>query len=308
MVGLQALHLLRGEWSPFLWGSGYQTSVDAMVAAFVFLFTGPSPLGLMASSLAGHIVLTWLAFDALRRCLPGEHRAWTAALLVFPLVFAPDPVHTYVLYPPRQASLTLVFLAFWLTHGAAASRRPLVRFGAGGAVAFLAVYADPYALLFLPVAGPARSPRGAGRREDARSSAPRGSFAGWARARAARVAGVVPYQLLRHHPLASHGQTSLTLDVARHNLDLLLDPCGPWLLSTKVYAAVHMTDYQPWQTGAGFHAFQVAAAAILVAGLVSGGALFFAREPALGSVRRLGLAGAFMLPGDGRPGSWSRRW
>ena len=35
----------------------------------------------------------------------------------------------------------------------------------------------------------------------------------------------------------------------RHNLDLLVDPCLPWLLSTKVYAARHMSDYQPWEVG-----------------------------------------------------------
>ncbi len=290
VVGLQAGHLLRGEWSPFLWGSGYQTSVDAMIAALVFLFTGPAPAALMASSLAGHILLTWLSFDALRRCLPGTRAAWTAALLVLPLVFAPDPVHTYVLYPPRQASLTLVFLAFWLTHGASGARRPLLRFALGGAVATLAVYADPYALLFLPAQGllgvlaalDGRPGRAAVLRRI-------GAFA------AGAIAGVVPYELLRHHPLASHGQTSLSLDVVRHNLDLLVDPCGPWLLSTKVWAAVHMSDYQPWQPGSAFHAFQVGAAAILVAGLVSGGALFFARSLPW-ELRRLALAGAVMLP------------
>ncbi len=290
VVGLQAWHMLRGEWSPFLWGSGYQTSVDAMIAAVVFLFTGPSPLGLMASSLAGHVLLTWLAFDALRRCLPGKQPAWTAAFLVLPLVFAPDPVHTYVLYPPRQASLTLVFLAFWLLHGAAAARRPLARFAAGGAVALLAVYADPYALLFLP----AQALLGLLASFDGKPDRPLllrrlGACAGGA------VAGVVPYEILRHQPLASHGQTSLSLDVVRHNLDLLLDPCGPWLLSTKPWAAVHMTDYQPWKTGAGFHAFQVAAAGLLVVGLVSGAPLFLAKRLPW-ELRRLGLTGALMLP------------
>src|SRR6202044_497178 len=128
VVGLQAMHLLRGEWSPFLWGSGYQTSTDAVVAAALFFFTGPSPLVLRLSTLLGHVLLTWLAYDVLRRRLP----AWTAAVLVGPLVFTPDPVHTYVLYPPRQASLTLAFLAFWLLDRAALpSRRPRVLLAAG---------------------------------------------------------------------------------------------------------------------------------------------------------------------------------
>ena len=35
VVGLQAMHISRGELSPFLWGSGYQTSADAFVAALL---------------------------------------------------------------------------------------------------------------------------------------------------------------------------------------------------------------------------------------------------------------------------------
>ena len=286
VVGLQAMHLLRGEWSPFLWGSGYQTSVDAMVAALLFVFTGSSPLALMASSLAGHVLLTWFVFDALRRHLPG----WTAAVAVLPLVFAPDPVHTYVLYPPRQASLTLVFAAFWLLQGVTASRRPRARLAAGGTVAMLAVYADPYALLFLPgeallaalVLAESRGDRPVLLRRLA-------AFVGGA------IAGVVPYELLTHHRLASRGQTSLGLAMVRHNLALLLDPCGQWLLSTKVYAARTMTDYQPWEVGAGYHAFQGVAAVILVAGVLSGFALVFVKAIPW-ELRRLGLVGAVMAP------------
>ena len=133
IVGVQAMHLLHGEWSWFLLGSGYQTSVDSLVAALVFSVTGPSPLALMASTLAEHIGLTWLAFSVLRRAfarLPAtsrERAGLLAAILVTPLVFTPDPVHTYVHYPPRQASLTLVFLGLWLLDGAVASARPRLR-------------------------------------------------------------------------------------------------------------------------------------------------------------------------------------
>lgn len=286
VVGLQAMHLLRGEWSPFLWGSGYQTSVDAMVAALGFLFTGPSAVTLMASSLAGHIVLTWLCFDALRPKL-GD---WTAAVVVGPLVFAPDPVHTYVLYPPRQASLTLVFLAFWLTHGALTSRRPLLRLGAGGAVATLALWADPYALLFLPAQGlmaalvlaPLRADR-------ARLSQSIGAFV------AGALVGVIPYRLIQTHPLASRGQTSLTLDVLDRNLKLLLDPCLPWLLSIKVHAARSMSDYQPWDGGPALRGLQLLGAGALVIAVLSGGALVFARKIPW-EIRRLGLVGVFMIP------------
>jgi hypothetical protein len=303
VVGLQAMHLLRGEWSPFLWGSGYQTSVDGLVAALLFAVTGPSPLGLMASTLAGHVVLTWLSYDMIRRALPGKDCA-LAALCVLPLVFVPDPVHTYVLYPPRQASLTLAFLALWLVQGAfeqGASRSPRARFAIGGAVASLAVYADPYALLLLPAQGLLALLASLDRSTATSAGAPTSDRTAAELARrlgawgAGLAAGALPYVWLRRHPLATHGQTSLTLDVARHNLELLGDPCGPWLLSTKVWAAEHMSDYQPWRTGAAWHAFQLVAAALLLVGLASGAALV-ATKRLPWSLRRLGVVGAAMVP------------
>ena len=48
VVGLQAMHILRGEWSWFLWGAGYQASFDAALVAAAFAITGPSALTLMA--------------------------------------------------------------------------------------------------------------------------------------------------------------------------------------------------------------------------------------------------------------------
>jgi len=43
IVGLQAMHILRGELSWLLFGSTYQTSVDSVVAALWFAVLGPSP-------------------------------------------------------------------------------------------------------------------------------------------------------------------------------------------------------------------------------------------------------------------------
>ena len=300
IVGLQAMHILRGEFSWFLLGSGYQTSVDSLVAAVVFVFTGPSPLALMGSTLAEHIVLTWLAFSVVRRALSrlpatsAERAGIGAAILVTPLVFTPDPVHTYVLYPPRQASLTLIFLALWLLDGAVASARPRARLALGGAVAGLACFADPYALLFLPgvaLLGLLGSLDGA-----EPGLPPRRAILERLGATAAgALIGLIPYQLLIHHPLASRGQTKLALSAVPHNLELLREVCLPWLLSTRIYAARNMSDYAPWETGPAYHAFQVLAAALLVIGLLSGAALFFVRKIPR-EIRRLGLVGAAMVP------------
>jgi hypothetical protein len=302
IVGIQATHLFHGEWSWFLLGSGYQTSVDSLVAALVFSVTGPSPLALMASTLVEHIGLTWLVFSVLRRAfarIPGtslERAGIRAAILVTPLVFTPDPVHTYVLYPPRQASLTLVFLALWLLDGAVASTsmRPRLRLALGGAIASLACFADPYALLFLP--GVALLGLLCGLDGDVPLVPPRRPLLErLGSALAGALVGMIPYLLLIHHPLASRGQTKLSLATVPHNLELLREVCLPWLFSTRIYAAQHMSDYAPWETGPAYHAFQVLAAALLALGLCSGAALFFARKIPW-EIRRLGLLGAAMVP------------
>ncbi|MEO5730740.1 MAG: hypothetical protein ABI134_36570, partial [Byssovorax sp.] len=300
IVGLQAMHILRGEWSWFLLGSGYQTSVDSLVAAIVFFFTGPSPLALMGSTLAEHILLTWFAFSILRRAMArlpdtsADRAGVWAAILVTPLIFTPDPVHTYVLYPPRQASLTLVFLSLWLLDGALSSARPRLRLALGGAVAGLACFADPYALLFLPATALLGFLVSFDRPEV--GLPPRrvilerlGSALGGV------LVGLVPYQLLIHHPLASRGQTRLVFAAVPHNLELLRETCLPWLLSTQIYAARRMSDYAIWETGAAYHAFQIFAAGLLVIGILSGAALFFTRRIPW-EMRRLGLFGAAVLP------------
>src|SRR5690349_6496359 len=46
VVGLQAMHILRGEWAWNLWGAAYQAPIDSLCAAVVFAFLGPSPFAL----------------------------------------------------------------------------------------------------------------------------------------------------------------------------------------------------------------------------------------------------------------------
>ena len=109
VVGLQAMHMLRGELSPFLWGSGYQTSADSLVAAMFFAVLGPSPLVLMLSALSLHVLATFLVFTMLRR----RFAPWVALLATLPLVVSPSSVHSYALYPPRQVSCQGRFRAYF---------------------------------------------------------------------------------------------------------------------------------------------------------------------------------------------------
>ena len=284
IVGLQARHLLQGEWSWFLWGSGYQTSTDALLAAALFRVLHPTPLALMLSAFLGHLLLVCFVFGTLRRHFAG----WASALLASPLVVTTGPLHTYMLSPPRQASLTLVFCAIWLLDGAPRWRHPATAVVAGTFVAGLASFADPYALLFLPglallvVMSVASAPLAARTR--------------WALAGLfGALAGLLPTWLLTHSAQASRGVLGLRLDVVRHNLELLWGTCLPYLLGTTAYYSPRMPLVEPWPAPLWFRAVQLAGAGLLLFGIALGGASV-ARRAMPAAVRRLAALGAVMLP------------
>jgi hypothetical protein len=285
VVGLQAMHLLRGEGSWFLWGSGYQTPVDSWLAAGFFRVLGATPLALMLSAFIGYLALTAFAYATLRR----RFVPWSAALLVAPLVFMAPPVHIYAFYPPRQASLTLVFAALWALDGAPSARSPRGRVAAGAALAGLACFADPYALLFVPAAVLlvvflARD--GASSKTDfPRLGAGLGGL----------VVGLVPFWLLSHSAGARRGVFRLDGASLGHNVQLLYRQCLPYLLGTNVRRFVPGEGSVTWAPFPAFHALQMVGACSLISGIVVGGAVALVRRDARDS-RRLGAAGALMLP------------
>jgi hypothetical protein len=239
IVGLQAMHLLRGEHAVFLWGSGYQTSVDSYVAAAFFSLFGATPCVLVLSALTLHVLSTIFAYATVRRFLAD---AWLALVVVLPLVLSTAAIHSYALNPPRQASLTLAMAAIAL-----AARRWWL---GSGLLSMLALYADPYALLFVP--------------------APVVMLALDRRRRTLRffgglVAGAIPVALRMHHPAAQHGIFSVSTDVIAHNAKLLWDPCGPWFLGTTIVHAPDWSHWRPWPAPLFFRVIQLA-----------GGAAFFA--------------------------------
>ena len=239
VVGLQALHVLRGEWSPFLWGSGYQTSADAIVAAAFFAVLGPTPLALMVSALSLHVLATLLVYATLRRRTSDV----AAALLTLPMVVTTSSLHSYALYPPRQASLTLVVAAFCATDLAArrtTERSARLALAGAGALATLAVAADPYPMVLLPLAG-LFAALVAWDGEGARGRAAR--LASYA---AGALVGAVPFVVLRRLPGANPGPLGLTTSMIGHHAELLLRDCLPWAVGTKVYYAHHVMDYAPW--------------------------------------------------------------
>jgi hypothetical protein len=288
IVGLQARHILQGEWSWFLYGSGYQTSVDSCVAAAFFALFGATSRALVLSTLTGHVVATCLAFATLRRHVPTS----AAFVAVLPLVFTSSPLHTYILNPPRQAALTLVFVAIFLLDGAGDRSSARLRMGltaAGGAVASFAVFADPYALLLLPpllVLGLlAALDGGADRRSMLRRAA--ATIAG-------ALVGIVPFFLLLHSPRGAHGETTLTSAVLAHNWSLLRDPCLPWLLGTTAYVPRALLGYVAAPSGPIAHAVHRVGGVLFVLAVLSGGLAITWRRVPWGA-RRLGLFGAIVF-------------
>ncbi len=292
VVGLQAMHMLRGEVSPFLWGSGYQTSADSAVAALFFAVLGPAPVVLMLSALTLHVAATYLVFATLRRRFDG----WLALLCTLPMILSPSSVHSYALYPPRQMSLTLALAAFWAIDGARASAGSNARARAraramalGGLFATLAVSADPYPMLLLPllwlyallVAWA----------DDGTTALAKRLGAGAAGA----AVGLVPFLVIHRLAGAKSGPMGLTTSMLAHHWRLLLDECLPWALSYKVYLAHHVMDYRAWDAPSWIHALGVMGA-LLLAALVGFGLASPLRRQLPVDVRRLGFVGALTFP------------
>ncbi len=285
VVGLQAMHLLHGEHAAFLWGSGYQTSVDSWVVAAFFRLFGATPTALMLAPFVGYVALVGFAYATSRR----RFDARSTAVLVSPLVLIAGPMHVYVFYPPRQASLTLLFAAIWVIDGAPASRRTALRLGVGAFVAGLATFADPYCLLFMPVLALLV---GLIARDLERWRFPAHSLAAGF---AGLALGLVPFFVLSHSRGATRAVYGFTKTVLSHNFKLLETVCLPFLLGDRVSSFSPERGAAWWQPPTWFHAFQILGAGVLVVGIVLGGLAVFARGTPAG-MRRLGVAGALMLP------------
>ena len=284
VVGLQAMHLLRGEWSWFLWGSGYQTSIDSAFVALSFGILGATARALVLSSLGLHLVLTSLAWSVLARRLdPGR-----AALALFPLVVTSSPLQTYILYPPRQASLTIAIAALWALDRAADAKRARA-FVAGGALLALACFADPYALVLVPPIA-AFGLACAIDRADARTTlrCVTGLASGGA-------IGAVPLLLLRASMRATAGQLALGLDGLVRNGRLLLDPCLPWTLGARAWSDEGAIGYVPWGGPLPLRALSLAGGALFLVAIAAGGACVFVRRLRW-ETRRLAIAGGLALP------------
>jgi hypothetical protein len=283
VVGLQATHILGGETSRFLWGSGYQTSVDSFVAAGFFAVLGKSPWALMMSALTLHVAATVLVFRMLARHVE-KSAGFVLSLL---LVFTPSSVHSYALYPPREASLFLALAAFAaIDRAAVGTRRNAFALYVGCALSTLATYADPYALLLAPLSLLLAALLVIGSEEKTRLVA-----AGVAGA----VTGAFPSILVKTSDGAKNGPLGLKLELVSHNFDLFVHDCLPWAMSTKIYYAKHVMDYSPWEPP-GIVSLALFLCALSFAGLLAlSGVSAFSRSLEWND-KRVGVVGLLVFP------------
>jgi hypothetical protein len=233
VVGLQAMHILHGEWSWFLWGAGYQASFDAALVAATFAVTGPSALTLMAVPLIGHLILVGLVYDVLRRVVGRG----SAAVACLPLVLAPQSINGVALYAPRQWSITVAVLAVWLAARAGGRSAPLWLMGSGFVAGF-AVYLDLFTLQMMPAIGVFALWCALG--------VPRRVWAVGALLLGA-AAGVAVIAWSRAQPVADGAKAGLTLERIGGNWTLMVDQCLPYLFGVKVFVQDPVTlGHVPW--------------------------------------------------------------
>jgi hypothetical protein len=281
IVGLQAMHMLRGEVERSLWGVGYQGSFDAMVVAALFAVFGPTPLALMAAPFLGHIVVCACAFDVLARRTRGP---WVAALLCLPLVFTPQAINGVVLYAPRQWCIAALFVGVWLFE-LSAPLRPW-RFFGGAALAWLATYLDLYGMqIVVPLMGfmllcAFDAPRH-----------PRAVFARVASGALGAAIGALVVHGLRASASLQQVSLSFTWEQVQKNWLSLSQTCLPWVLGAKTWIPGPNLYPDLWVPPTAVRVFQAVGAASLLFFIATAPLLVFVRRIDW-PLKRLGLFGA----------------
>ena len=283
IVALQARHwLMNGEWSWFLWGVSYQSSLDVVLVASAFRLFGDSPRVLMGVPLTGHLIVIALTCDILRSRI-GAAKAFLLSLV---LVFAPQPINIVALYVPRQGTVTLLFLALWMFDKSGIARRPAFPLAGGVAIAIACVYFDLFTVLFLPgwllfaIAcaweGEARPSKNLGRKLGA--------------CLIGGLIGAAIVGLAWQDPHASTKQAGITFDRLPENAQRLVNECLPWTLSARIYSSDDWRYFKPLDLGLAFRIVQYLGTTSLAAGIGFGGIAVISKKTPW-SVRRLGALG-----------------
>src|SRR6266851_5575143 len=156
-VGLQAEHILRGELPVYYFGQPYMGSLEAYLAAFIFLFTGPAVWAMRLETIPMSLLMVYLAWRFAAVLAETAHlsaRLKTTFMTIAALVAAFPPLYDTAEEMRVQGGymeafvimLWLLFCAFRLTQrwGQQASWRELALRWAGiGLLVGLGLWIDP---------------------------------------------------------------------------------------------------------------------------------------------------------------------
>jgi hypothetical protein len=268
IVGLQAMHILRGEYSRFLWGADYQGSFDAWLIAFLFAIFGINAFTLMLGPLLGHLVMCCSVLAGLKRIVG----PWPAFISCLVLVFTPQAINGVVMYAPRQWSITFAVCGAVIIAWPSARLVPL-RIAGGLCLSLFALYLDMFclqwmpAVLFLAVLACFDPPR------ELKLIAQRaaGLIVGLA-------IGALAVSWLRDS--GAPKQHGFDISTARipGNWALMRDTCLPWLLGAKVWISGKNLYPDQWIAPGPVAVFQYFGAAVLFLMAIGSTALAFSKR------------------------------
>lgn len=300
--GLQAMHLLKGEWAWHLWGASYQASIDPLVIAGFFAVFGTSARVLVLVPWLFLLLQIALTYDVVRRRVS----PWAALVAVSVLVFATMVINMPMTYVMRQVMVTTLVAGVWLADKSTTAARPVPWLIASAVFIVGGLFNDYFALVMLP---------------------PIALFAllcAWEgeatrRSRIQRlVAWALPFLVLVALALVFHRgapRQSLMARQLGRNGSLLVEQVLPFAFGYRVFVSHSPNAFDPWVLPAAVTVLQKMAAALAgMVWLLGGLAVFFKRVP--WPTRRLALLGtgsglaaltAFLLstqPSD----MWSARY
>ena len=272
ITGLQGLHMLRGEFSRWLWERPYQSSLEPAIAAVFEKLLGANLLAIAAGPVLEELLVCWLLHRLLSRYV-GD---WPAAIACLPVALPVMPLIAPVIFGTR-ALVGLVAISAVVLADRAES---IAGFSLAAAALVFCLFLDLYALQLVPpllllIVLPAHK---------------RGRLAAVIAGAAAAAAAVAALRI---------GADSSILGQGLHlpfnaKLALLFRVCLPVALGSYW----HRLDATA-MNGGGLpgEGLRILGAVALLAGIASGALLWFRRSLPL-AVRRMGLCGALAAAGS----------
>lgn len=300
--GLQAMHILRGEWAGHLWGAGYQAALDPLVIAAFFALFGVSARTMMLVPLVFLLLQIAMTYDVVKRRVS----RWAALVAVSGLVFATMVINMPMTYVMRQVMITTLVAGVWCADKSTSARRPVLWLLLSAVLTVGGLFNDYFALVMLP------------------SIALFALLCAWegeagARPRMMRLtAWAVPFVVLVAVALTFHSEAPrqpLMVERLTSNARLLIEQVLPFAFGYRVYASPAPNVFQPWALPVAVTVMQKIAAGLAAALWLLGSGAFFCKQVPW-PTRRLALLGtgcglaaltAFLLstqPSD----MWSARY